>query len=293
MGSGVTQIDHIKEEIKKTGFPIEMELLSLLNSRNWFAIPNEYYFDPDLNIARSIDIRATPYPFKTKRNFTVHYFLAIECKKSELSAWVFFETKFKVGWIGCDGQYADYLKSQNLRDCFEITDFAFDRLKHYTVFRKFSTSYTEVKLKKAPHNFKLRNETFEAVNQVVKYVSYEIESYLNAYRQKNLDVNSCLFFFPIIVFDGELYTSSLIKDELVLKKANRMVLTSYYKPRYAQRRLPFKIDIVKREYFPSFLEVIEKEMNDLTVKMNTKSVKEIFMEKLTRPQPYTAITSTE
>jgi hypothetical protein len=88
-----SEIKYLAQELNKTGFPIEMEIFNLLNSRNWLASPNDYYYDDELNLGRDIDIHATPYPYQPAKNFFMFPFLAIECKKSQTMAWVFFEAK--------------------------------------------------------------------------------------------------------------------------------------------------------------------------------------------------------
>lgn len=97
----MTKINFLIEELKKTGFPLEMEILNILNSGNWIARPNDYYYDYDLNIGREIDIRASLFPHEQASNFNAFPFLAIECKKSQTMAWVFFQAKQKFGISAC------------------------------------------------------------------------------------------------------------------------------------------------------------------------------------------------
>jgi len=275
------EVDFIRKEIMRTGFPIEMEVFSILNARNWFANLHDYYFDFDLNVAREIDIRATPYPYKSAPNFSFYPFLAIECKKSDVNAWIFFKSKLKVGRFACAGQYADFLKSQNAERHFFLTFTMAEGVPHYGRSRLFSMSYAQVKLQKSGSHDRLKDEIFEAINQVIKYVSYEIESYLDSYRKGLLEPTSFVFFFPIIVFDGKLYAASFTKGGVSLKRVNHILLTTYYKPRYQARRVPFWIDIVTRKYFSTYLSIMEKEIDDLNTQIKKqKGISKIFLKEL-------------
>lgn len=267
----------------KTGFPVELEILSFLNSRNWFPTPHEYYFDYDENKAREIDIRASRYRRKSAPNFNLLTFLAIECKKSETDAWIFFSTKLR-GHFVCQGQYADYLRSQNVSKSFSLILHLLSHLPHYRRSTLLAIAYTQVKLrKKSGRDGKLKDKAFEAINQVTKYVSYEIKSYLDAYRKERFEPNSCVFFFPIIVFDGKLYKVRQMSGAMSLRRTKHVVLTAFYRSRYSVRRDPFYIDIVTRKYFPTYLSIIEKEIDSLNKKIGKiKNINEKFVNELRR-----------
>jgi hypothetical protein len=265
------KVDFIKNEVLKTGFPVEMEILSFLNSRDWFATPNDYYFDFDLNIARDIDIHAAYNPISTRKGthgFNVSSFLAIECKKSEANAWIFFKTKFKSGRFACVGQYADYLRSQETRRLFDPIFISVMNSLHYYSPETYCTSYTHVKMTKSSKGDKTRNEIFEAVNQVTKYVSYQVGDYLEILKEsRGVSVNQCFLFFPVIVFDGELYLASSTNGGVTLEKAKHVVLATFYKPKYEMRRCPFFVDVMTRGYFPKYLSRLEKTINRFSEKI--------------------------
>jgi hypothetical protein len=266
--------DFIKNEIMKTGFPLEMKILSILNSGNWFAVPSQYYFDYDLNIAREIDIQANLETYNKASNFEIFPSLAIECKKSETHAWVFFETKLKSGRFGCMGQYADFIKSQNIKSSFHTIRLMLSDLI-YEEQKSLAMSYKEIKLQKVAKGRDL-NEIFEAINQVVKYVIFEIGDYLDAYRNRGLSASSCVVFLPVIVFDGELYLANLKNSKVSLRKVKNLLFLTFYKPKYETRRVPFLIDIVNKGYFPTYLSNLEKKIDNLN--RNVEKIKDIQKE---------------
>jgi len=276
--------EHLEKEIEKTGYPVEMEISTLLDEGNWIVLWNDYYFDYDQNVAREIDIRATPLkPQKEAKQekdiFSCYPFLAIECKKSESYAWVFFKRKLKLGRFGFEGQYLDYINAWNIEERFYPVYLTLLGKLHYYRSKEFSRAYKQIKLQKDRASSK--DEIFEAINQLLKYVSYEIENYIDVYKNGLMKIMSNVFFLPIIVFDGKLYESVLEDKRLSLKRSNHTTVLSFYRSRYAPHRFPFFIDVVQRNYFPKFLRLIEKEIVLITEDIKShKRIQQEFLEAL-------------
>ena len=188
----------------------------------------------------------------------------------------------KAGIKTCAGQYADFLKGQDIKDVFletlHIATNAFYNKKTKTV-----SSYKEVKLMSAPKDVKPKNEIFEAINQLVKYVSYQIGEYLTVYKERKMEANSCFLFFPVIVFDGDLYTAVLKDSEISPESANHLLYVAHYKPKYEVRRVPFLIEVVSRKFFPQYLLIVEKRINKMNGIIEKQSdMKELLIECLTK-----------
>ena len=50
----------IKKEIERTGFPLEIEISTLLEEDNWTVLSSSHYFDKDESEWGEIDIKASP-----------------------------------------------------------------------------------------------------------------------------------------------------------------------------------------------------------------------------------------
>lgn len=82
--------EKIAEFLDKTGFPLEVDCIRMLSSRNWMVAKGLAYRDPDEPSLRELDIAAWTtrvYAYKPLRMAVVR--LMIECKKSE-RPWIFF-----------------------------------------------------------------------------------------------------------------------------------------------------------------------------------------------------------
>lgn len=95
MKKGKNKIEFIKEEIEKSGFPLEIEMASILEKDGWEVLPSSYYLDKDEKKWREIDIKAyksidQSSDSKSIEPYHLSLALIIECKMSKKYAWVFF-----------------------------------------------------------------------------------------------------------------------------------------------------------------------------------------------------------
>jgi hypothetical protein len=87
--------DFIADEIRKSGFPLEIEVAEFLQDKGWHVFPSHYYPDRDEDTHKELDILAEKI-FSTKQqqsgkySYTIMITLLIECKKREDLALVFF-----------------------------------------------------------------------------------------------------------------------------------------------------------------------------------------------------------
>ncbi|MHC3129642.1 MAG: hypothetical protein IBV52_06155 [Candidatus Bathyarchaeota archaeon] len=100
--------DYLKEEIMKTGFPLEIEISSKLDKAWKNVVNTDSYFDKDENKLRDIDILAYD-DLASDKVFPIFLRtgLVIECKKDVNLAWVFFTRPFDYSIESIAGQYVD------------------------------------------------------------------------------------------------------------------------------------------------------------------------------------------
>jgi len=80
-------VKKIKEGIRKSGFPLELKIGSVLEKNKWTYTVGDLYEDFETRKTREIDITAS----KTINNIHVHLF--IECKKSDSKQVVLYAPK--------------------------------------------------------------------------------------------------------------------------------------------------------------------------------------------------------
>lgn len=260
--------NHLVEEIKKSGYPLEIEISSFLD-KDYIVFNTQYYFDEDLKQGRDIDIYAIPFlnlddvaddklaPFGLRTE------IAIECKKSETHAWVFYTRPLipPVSRLYVGGQYFDTVpQPQSHVSAIEGLLFEKNPL-HYDSFGKAAIAYQEIKKLRNSgaqnQTRKSRREIFEGVNQLVKFICYEIgQSRETSVMPKNFSI---LLLFPIIVFDGDLFEVTFESGEPKPERRMHLLLNTHYRSPYSKKVQSYLVDIVHRTYFSEFLKILESD----------------------------------
>lgn len=282
MSSKKTVEDHLIEQIKKSGYPLEIEVSSILyDSKNWLPFHQQYYYDYEQEGGRTIDIVSFPLWKFTReallepKPFADREDMVIECKKSSTHAWVFFTIPEMYRVPLFSGQTLDFLSvltkgKSSIKD--EIVSFLRNMdteiFLHYDRFKRIAIDYDEIKFSDKREN-KGRKEIFEAINQIVKYISYDFGRKI---KSPIGDRNSRLLciYFPVIVFDGEMYECIVEKNVPKLFRRDHILLRTRYLPEYSDSALDFGIDIVRREFFPIFVQIIKDDIDLLQKRISER-----------------------
>lgn len=271
----MNEIDYLKKEIRKTGYPLEIEISSILD-KVWQTVVNtDTYYDRDEGKLRDIDIHAFDtlasrkmFPIALKTG------LVIECKKDDDFAWVFFSRPFPEFCMeDIDGQYVDEVHciTKNTEN-YQIMEKIFDKTSfHYQNIVRRAITYDAFCLAAKKSSFsKKKREIFEAQNQIKKYIGYMIEQLIKAspqYSEYPIEID-----FPCIIFDGSMYEAIIENGRLKLEKSNHIVLGSSYRSPYSIYEKGVLIDIVHKSYFKDYQKLIRKDVTSLrrTVRNNAK-----------------------
>ena len=148
----------------------------------------------------------------------------------------------------------------------QIVDIILDEANlHYRQMERVAVAYSEFYLSgknEEPRREKHKREIFEAQNQLKKYMDCEFDQ--NAkYNPQMPQIYPLFMYFPCVVFDGPLYEAIIVDNDLELKEAKHLVLTSTFRSPYAIYEESVLIDIVQRSFFEEYLEIIEKDKKTL------------------------------
>lgn len=85
----------VESELQKSGFPLEIEVSSFLEERNWVVVSSPSYHDYDSQTRREIDLVAVRTLNVDSRGnkldpYELHLTLVMQCKKSTKYHWVFY-----------------------------------------------------------------------------------------------------------------------------------------------------------------------------------------------------------
>ncbi len=110
-----------------------------------------------------------------------------------------------------------------------------------------------------------QDSCFDAFMQILKALNYrDIEDSKLIQEQKRSTVGPAEIIIPLVVFDGEIFGCYCDKGKLEVTKLDFIRSVVHGLP---SQRIPALIDVVTLDYFPKYLELLDKELplhnNDL------------------------------
>lgn len=252
--------DYLKKLIEDSGHPVSLKVSTILQRKGWFVGNGvRYPSSQEPDVLKEIDIIGSK---RSKLFPEANSILIIECKKQK-DPWIFFQQNRKIDTIytlntNLAGYSYDYvnLSKENER-LFK---------KHYYYGKDLCTYYLVggKKIDKGGPGATIDR----AINQVYNALKFSISQTCGDFT------DFPALYYPVIVFDGEMYEAYYKNEELEIKKSNHIYLqfdVEFNKPEKMERirtgeldavlaSKPYVIDIVKIEYFEKFLEEIEQKI---------------------------------
>jgi hypothetical protein len=238
----------IEEDIRKSGFPLEVRVLNVCSTKNTGRMPNVKY--EYLGELREIDLLTffETQKLKSKRTTLQHTWtdLIIECKKSTSKPWVFFSTpsyafENVAGFLKYASAFDSYF-SKTGRPSLLAQIYPHIRTSYYAdpaVPR--CISYYEAFRGTSP------SEIYRAIDSVITYLSHRRET--REARHEEFGVFS-EFYLPIVVLDGYLFEASVGLSEIEVQERSHLQLRTFH------RGDIYIIDIVTVDHFQQFVDEI-------------------------------------
>lgn len=249
-------IKRVKEDMHKSGFPLEIEVSSVLEKFGWNVQNQSFYLDEEENKPRSIDIFAS----KVLKVVTSKYFdyfniyLVIECKKNQ-KPWLFYTTqsslKKNLALIYVKGFSDPELakNKDNSKELFKLTIDLFSE-SHY-----FLPNYNrDGIIPYEPFTDGKGRQIFTALNQVTKAIKYKLESFEHLYT-KIPDINPFIVAYPLIIFDGRLLECRLEEGDFKIYETN------YVRYMAQEATANYIIEIINKDFLKDYLKMLNHEIN--------------------------------
>jgi hypothetical protein len=78
-------------------------------------------------------------------------------------------------------------------------------------------------------------------------------------------------YVPCIVFDGHMYEATVEGGDLSLRESDHLILSTSYKSPYSIWERSLLVDIVRKNYFETYLELVQKDLSSLKKAISKKS----------------------
>jgi len=281
-----TKKEFIIEEIEKSGYPLELYVSGILKDQDWSIFPNQFYFDKDSGKGREFDIRAEKEYIIDELDSLLTIRLLIECKKIPGNAWVFFE-----GPQIQNTPIASFPTIVTILDALGInSEDATNKIVLPLLFEKlhydkgfFASGYKEIVLDRKQSKKSDISNIWDSEITLIKTIPSEIQdclsdelmvSQIDDFKTDGFDSwhssgasQRIYFLYPLIVFQGDIYSTSFPLSEENLIETDYICLSRDYKS--AEYEFDGAIDILKKEYFEKYL--IELEGDFQKIKQSTIS----------------------
>ena len=200
----------IREWLEKSGYPLELSAVEILNKYNYKSSPSSLYQDYETNKIREIDIIA--HKRIESKEIEVEFKFIIECKKSN-KPFILLTSNSEVAPIS---EIMFNVDVEHPTTHSVIT--AFKNLKFSDSIKKFSPAYAIGN--KIIQGFVDSDEmVYSAVNSIAKSFKYFLESEKNIYEM-DIEANCYSLSIPVLLIDAPFYkiffddTNSLQIQEL-------------------------------------------------------------------------------
>ncbi len=253
----------ILENLKLSGFTLEIDALNCLMKKLWSAYPQFGYLDKQTEKLRTVDIVSSPYGSIWEKSSPK---VIIECKSSNSKPWVFFTPL-----VGKESLLNTPIKESLFGAALEMI---FSLGKQLGVLRK--TGDTEMIPTELAN--KLNASHYLNGNVPIAY-SYHVvgrgnrEDSVDDLREGLYQVNNAFnsdrfpkngMVFLVIVFKGEMYS---INEEKALNPVKHVIFVNTNTSDMGASSPPRLIDIVRDSYFEEYLDILE---NDIEMLRNVK-----------------------
>jgi len=224
----------LKEDIRKSGLPTEIQVTNMLKQDNWVLINQYPYVDQREQKIRTLDILAGKL-FKNGKACILY----VECKKGGDHQWVFYTSRgFEEGL------------SLLLRAAEDVV-------------RRVRAPGNGVVKEKPLYSFHpgyLPSQSIGLISHIPfgKGDSFNVarNQLLSAIESKRLPASEQLVIYPVIVFDGDIYEVQPNADDIALNETDYIIFLSSM----ISEITPILIDVVTLNSFPSYLNQLNQEL---------------------------------
>jgi len=286
LGLKSNEEDNILNDLKKSGFPLEIHAGSMFSNRGW-SVRHQAIFR-DSSETKYIDLVATKSHWAGKGSFgrfnNLIVTIVCECKKSENRPWVFYTPH---GSVSEPVVAFRYLKRVIDKLGFDINDLPLLSKSHYLTQEpknRFAQAnhpaYTRAT--KSSDSSEGHNQINYAINHVIKATLFHLQ---NPDPLAILLPSVLVLLYPLIVLDGSMY--EYVLSEEGMPKVNKLSYLKYFATLAGPLQTwkspegivttaseeEFLIDIVTKDRLPHYLKWLDDEIQAITSSQSTLTVK--------------------
>lgn len=255
------KIEKIKEDIEKSGLPLEIDVNYILGKKGWNVSNQHYYLDQVEKKPRYTDIVATKLvEIKSRKLDRLNFTLVIECKRS-LKPWVFYTVPKTEMHKPTFGQIS--LIKFNSQPKLPPPEYKLFWHSHY-----FLENLNKIAIRSYVAFAEGKNGINTAINQSLKALIYnKNESSMLLRKIPRRFWGIIVIYYAIVILDGEMYECEKNKNGLKISKATYEQYEVHYGVSETIKEETYIVDIVKKEFLHKYLTWLDNEISSISTEL--------------------------
>ena len=255
---------NILNEIKKSGFPLELNVVEKLRSNNYLTFPNLTFIDSQKNLHEIDVIGMLVGGDKDWKYGIIDVSLIIECKQSKEKPWIFFEEVFDpmtafglVPKLSCVSDLSvDYPVNSLLLGSANSSMHKHHYEQKIPISRTFFEAFKKQDTK---------SDIYKSILSVLYAHTYFKEWFLSGKKTTKEDkMKRSTIIHPVIILEGDLIVATKTRDSFSLNSVNHLFLRTIdnitnTKYSFFPSDNETIIDVIKYSYLNSYLKICKKD----------------------------------
>ena len=280
--------ERAKESLLRHGIPLEIDTHHKLEESGWTSRAEAAFEDPDEGKTRRVDFVAWKRKQVNSKFFNnAMITLVIECKKRENSAWIFYRTRKEnptpediskliyrspqmliLGhskWVSAF--HEDELKKLILNSHHLADDHPFVAIAGHEIAVETNQERKQRigredkgrggKKQKDERGDFLYRASIEVTKALKAEIKTDIEHWMTEIEKEHQFPPDFEIYYPVIVFDGQLFEAKLQSGEIELDEVPYLQLV------WETQEDEYIIDVVSKQHFSKYLEILDEELVNL------------------------------
>jgi hypothetical protein len=259
--------NQMREAIQRSGYLLEQRVATVITKEWGFTGTNPVFPDPDTGKSREIDIDAISATQIYKKGFNFIFpILLCECVNNPQPLVFFAKESFLSFLHSAQVKVSGIpVKIWQKDGYISLSKFVGMEKFHHYCKGAVATQYCTFQLKKgklpwmALHN----EEQHDTFNSLIKALDYKIAEHFDSWhlpQKADKEGINIQIYYPLVILQGRLYSATLDKNQLILKKSKHIQFRKEFFVTRTNEVETYQIDVINEEYLPSYLKIIEAEM---------------------------------
>lgn len=268
----------MREAIKRSGYLLEQRVEPIIRDSFGYVETNPIYKDPDTDKSCEIDIYALSASRVYENDMSsIFPVLLCECENNSLPV-VFFISHNFLPFFGKEDLKLSGIPikfwNKKVNEYMIFADFLDLEKFHHFCIGEVATQYCSFQMKRDKTNWMALHfdEQHDTFNKLIKAMNYQISKHFDSwwFSNKFKEPVNLQIYYPLIILQGDLFTTRLKNNQLILRKSNHVQFRKQFIDTNKNYAETYQIDVIVESYLPNYLKILKAEINKIVKSLQNK-----------------------